>query len=309
MTYRMAAVTGPGGGRVLVVDDIAANRELLSQDLEDEGFEVTAVASGPACLAAARAHPPEAILLDIQMAGMDGIETCRQLKADSITQHIPVLFVTAARADDAIVLAALRAGGNDFLTKPYSPPILVARVSCQIAISRAYALLSRQAMTDELTGVYSRRYVFESMRRILKLASRSSTCVGCLMADVDHFKRINDTHGHLEGDRILRTVADTIMANVRETDLVGRYGGEEFIILLPHTTLAGSITTGEKIRAAIASQCAPVTISIGVAAHCVDGGDATIEDGELEGLVNTLIRDADRGVYAAKAAGRNRVVS
>ena len=190
-----------------------------------------------------------------------------------------------------------------------SPPILVARVSCQIAISRAYALLSRQAMTDELTGVYSRRYVFESMRRILKLASRSSTCVGCLMADVDHFKKINDTHGHLEGDRILRTVADTITANVRETDLVGRYGGEEFIILLPHTTLVGAITTGEKIRAAIASQCAPVTISIGVAAHCVDGGDATIEDAELEGLVNSLVRDADRGVYAAKAAGRNRVVN
>ena len=309
MTYRMPAVKGPGGGRVLVVDDVAANRELLRQDLEEEGFEVTAVPSGPACLAAARAHPPEVILLDIQMAGMDGIETCRQLKADPATQHIPVLFVTAARADDATVLAALRAGGNDFLTKPYSPPILVARVTCQIAISRAYALLSRQAMTDELTGVYSRRHVFESMRRVIKLASRSSGCVGCLMADVDHFKAINDTHGHLEGDRILRKVAGTISASVRETDLVGRYGGEEFIVLLPHTDLAGASTAGEKIRAAIASQCAPVTISIGVAAYCVLGVDTMIDDAELEGLVNGLIRDADRGVYAAKAAGRNLVVS
>jgi len=309
MTFQMAAVNGTGGGRVLVVDDVAANRELLSQDLEDEGFEVTAVASGAACLAAARAHPPEVILLDIQMAGMDGIETCRQLKADAVTQHIPVLFVTAARADDATVLAALRAGGNDFLTKPYSPPILVARVTCQIAISRAYALLSRQAMTDELTGVYSRRYVFESMRRILKLASRSSGCIACLMADVDHFKAINDTHGHLEGDRILRTVASTISENVRETDLVGRYGGEEFIILLPHTGLAGAITAGEKIRAAIMSQCAPVTISIGVTAHCVLGVDTMIDDAAMETLVNGLVRDADRGVYAAKAQGRNRVVS
>jgi diguanylate cyclase (GGDEF)-like protein len=298
-----------GRGRVLVVDDVAANRDLLSQDLEEEGFAVDTAASGAECLAAVQTSPPDVILLDIQMAGMDGIETCRRLKADPATMHIPVLFVTANRADDETAVKALEVGGNDFLTKPYSPPILVARVSCQITIARAHARLRRHAMTDELTGVYSRRHLFESLRRTLKATTRATGCVACLLADVDHFKAINDSRGHLEGDRVLRTVAHTIAGCVRETDMVARYGGEEFVILLPHTDLAGAVQVGEKIRATVAAECAPVTISIGVAAMCDPDVAQVRDESQMETLVTRLLREADQATYAAKSAGRNRVES
>jgi len=300
----------PGRGRVLVVDDVEANRELLSQELEDEGFEVATASSGAECLARAHASPPDVILLDIQMAGMDGIETCRRLKEDPATAHVPVLFVTANRDDDdEIALAALAAGGNDFLTKPYSAPILLARVTCQITIARAHARLRRHAVTDELTGVYSRRFMFDSLRGALKSTTRASACVACLLADVDHFKSINDTRGHLEGDRVLRQIARTIASTVRDTDLVARYGGEEFAIILTHTTLEGAADAAEKIRSAVAEQCPPVTISIGASALCDPGVDAVSDPLSMDRLVTRLLREADTALYAAKSAGRNRVES
>ncbi len=297
-----------GRGKVLVVDDVEANRELLSQDLEEEGFEVLTAASGPECLAAAAQHHPDVVLLDLHMAGMDGIETCRRLKEDPHTADIPVLFITAARSDDAITIDALRAGGNDFLSKPYSAPILVARVTCQVTIARAHARLRHQAMTDELTGVYSRRYMMDSLRRTIKATTRSVGHVGCLLADVDHFKTINDTRGHLEGDRVLRHIASVIAASVRETDLVARYGGEEFVVLLPHTDLEGALHLGEKIRATVASACSPVTISIGAAAIAEPEVPTLLAQDGMEGLISKLLRAADRAVYSAKAKGRNCVV-
>jgi len=306
---RPATPTAMGRGKVLVVDDILTNRELLRQALEEEGFEVLLAASGPECLTVAAAAQPEVILLDIRMAGMDGIETCRRLKEDVTIAHIPVLFLTAERSNDALTIAALGAGGNDFLTKPYSHPILVARVSSQIAIARAHARLRYQAITDELTGVYSRRYMMDSLRRTIKAATRASGHIGCLLADVDHFKAINDTRGHLEGDRVLRDVAGVIAAAVRETDLVARFGGEEFVVLLPHTDLDGAMHVGDKVRAAVAELCAPVTISIGAVALNAAEVDTVLDRDGIEGLISRLLRLADEAVYAAKHAGRNRVVA
>ncbi len=300
--------TSTHGGRVFVVDDNAANRDLLQEDLEMEGFEVECFPGGAPALAAATADPPDVILLDIQMAGMDGLETCRRLKADPTTAHVPVLFVTGHRADDQTAIDALRVGGNDFLAKPYSAPILVARVTCQITISRAHARLRYLAMTDELTGIYTRRYLFDSFRRTIKTTTRTSTEVACLIADIDHFKSINDSRGHIEGDSVLREVAGAISDSVRETDLVARYGGEEFAVVLPHTDLAGALTVGEKIRAGVAERCTPVTISVGAASIKPSDVATTLDKDSIETLVDTLLRAADRAVYEAKRGGRNRVV-
>jgi diguanylate cyclase (GGDEF)-like protein len=299
--------TSPPGGTVLVVDDNDWNRDLLRQDLEAEGFEVATCASGAACLATVATQPPDVILLDIQMTGMDGIETCRRLKADPATSHIPVLFVTGHRADDNTAIAALRAGGNDFLTKPYSAPILVARVTCQIAIARAQENLRRLAMTDELTGLYSRRYLFDALRRTIRATTRVAGNIACLLADVDHFKQINDKRGHLEGDRVLREIGHTIAHSVRETDLVARFGGEEFVVVLPHTDLDGALIAAEKVRGNIAEQCAPVTISVGATALPAGTVTAALDEPSLEELVEKLLRAADRGVYEAKARGRDQV--
>jgi len=301
--------TPMGRGKVLVVDDLLTNRELLRQGLEEEGFEVVLAASGPECLTLAAAHRPDVILLDIRMAGMDGIETCRRLKDDVNTAHIPVLFLTAERADDAVTVAALRAGGNDFLTKPYSHPILIARVGSQIAIARAHAQLRHQAISDELTGVYSRRFMMDSLRRTIKAQSRATGEIGCLLADVDHFKAINDTRGHLEGDRVLRHIARVMTDHVRETDLVARFGGEEFVVLLPHTGLDGAVILGEKLRAVVAELCAPVTISIGAVSLNAAEVDKVLDRDGMESLISKLLKLADQAVYAAKHAGRNRVVA
>jgi len=306
---RPATPTALGRGKLLVVDDILANRELLRAALEDEDFEVVVAASGVECLALAASEHPEVILLDIRMAGMDGIETCRRLKDDPGTAHIPVLFITAERSDDALTVAALKAGGNDFLTKPFAHPILIARVSCQISIARAHAQLRHQAISDELTGVYSRRYMMESLRRTIKGLSRAGGSIGFLLADVDHFKAINDTRGHLEGDRVLREVARAITDHVRETDLVARYGGEEFVVLLPFTDLPGAMIAAEKVRAAIAALCAPVTISIGAVSLSAEQLEQVLDAEGIEGLISGLLRSADQAVYAAKHGGRNRVVA
>jgi diguanylate cyclase (GGDEF)-like protein len=297
------------GGRILVVDDVHANRELLTQELEDEEFEVEVASSGEACLEKAQSWHPEVILLDIQMPGMSGIETCRRLKQNPATAHIPVLFVTANRADDDSAVEALKAGGNDFLVKPYSLPILIARVSCQLTISRSHQRLRKMAMTDELTGLFSRRFLFDSLRRTIKTQSRSGPeCVGCLIADVDHFKSINDTHGHLEGDRLLKNIADAIRSATRSSDLVARYGGEEFAILLPKTDLDGALHVAESIRVTVERECAPSTISVGASALCDARVDDVRTDRELESVITRLLREADEAVYRAKAGGRNAVV-
>ena len=306
---RPATPTALGRGKVLVVDDLLTNRELLRQGLEEEGFEVVLASSGPECLTFAAADHPDVILLDIRMAGMDGIETCRRLKDDVATAHIPVLFLTAERSNDEVTVAALRAGGNDFLTKPYSHPILIARVNCQIAIARAQAQLRHQVISDELTGVYSRRFIMDALRRTIKGLSRTGGHFGCLLADVDHFKVINDTRGHLEGDRVLRHIARVIADHVRETDLVARYGGEEFVVLLPYTDLDGAMIVGDKVRAAVAELCAPVTISIGAVSLSSEAVDMVLDRDGIEGLISKLLKRADQAVYAAKDAGRNRVVA
>jgi diguanylate cyclase (GGDEF)-like protein len=296
-------------GRVLVVDDRMENRELLEQELEDEDFEVRTAASGQECLDIARDWLPEVILLDINMPGMDGIEACRRLKSSAETATASVLFVTALRTDDRTTVEALAAGGNDFLTKPYSLPILLARVNCQLEIARAHSRLRRMAMTDELTGVFTRRFLFDSLRKVVKGASRhTSTGLACLLADVDHFKRINDQLGHIEGDRVLRNVAQTIRRSIRETDVVARFGGEEFVVVLPHTDPAGATVVAEKVRGAIEADCAPVTISIGVAYADAGAVADAYRSAGVDHLIEHLLRRADTAMYAAKHAGRNRVV-
>jgi diguanylate cyclase (GGDEF)-like protein len=294
--------------RILVVDDAEFNRELMAQELEEEGHLVEVAASGAECLEMAAANHPDVILLDIQMPEMDGIETCRRLKENSETKHIPVLFITAKRTDEASVVEALAAGGNDFLPKPYSPAILFARVACQVTIARQHAKLMRMAMVDELTGVATRRHLFDSLHRTVKAQVRQGPdCLSLLVLDVDHFKKVNDEQGHLEGDRVLKNVAAVIAAQVRDTDLVARFGGEEFVVVLPRTANPGATEVAEKIRAAIQAECNPVTISIGVAT----AGPLTVEEAKegapVENLITQALKAADDMVYQAKESGRNRV--
>jgi diguanylate cyclase (GGDEF)-like protein len=299
--------------RVLVVDDVAENRDLLCEVLRSAGFDASEVADGAGCLEKARLWQPSLIVLDIFMPELDGIEVCHRLKRDPLTADIPVLFVSAS-PDEATALAALSAGGRDFIERPVSPAIFLARVSVLVSSFESQKKLRELAMTDELTGLFSRRYFFESLRQHVTRTARGGTpehALSCLMLDVDRFKAVNDRYGHLAGDDVLRWVAEQVRSLLRGGDVAARFGGEEFVVLLPETPEAGALRVAEKIRAAIEhghERPDPrVTVSIGVATYEAPelpgriGSEATVVDG--------LLRRVDAALYEAKRAGRNRVIA
>jgi diguanylate cyclase (GGDEF)-like protein len=294
----------PARGTILVVDDHEGQRELVATQLEMEGFEVETAESGEECLELCETLSPDVILLDIEMPGMGGIEACKRLKATPELAEIPVLFLTGWKDNDELTVKALNAGGNDFVVKTASPQVLIARVQSQALIRQSQIRLAQMAMFDELTGLYTRRFLFDALRRNLKAQSRSdSHGLGCLIADIDHFKQINDTLGHLEGDRALQRVATCLKEGLRETDVVARFGGEEFVVLLPGVSVETAREMGEKLRARVADKT-PSTISVGVA--WVDTHGFASND-EVDSVVQTLLSRADRAMYQAKEQGRNRV--
>ncbi len=293
-------------GCIIVVDDDPAQQRLISMQLVEEGFAVHTFASGDECLKSAAALDPDVILLDIQMPGMDGIETCRRLKVHHDTHAVPVVFLTGNSDNEATMVEALRAGGNDFISKDSSPIVLLTRVNCQMMISSTQRQLRRMIMTDELTGLYSRRFLFDTLRRILKAIVRAQySGVALLVADLDFFKKVNDGFGHLEGDRVLRNVAQILQMSTRETDCVARFGGEEFVILLPATNTEGALIVAEKVRAAVEA-CGPTTLSIGITSIEAISQES-IRGSSLDELISRLLCEADAAMYVSKTQGRNRI--
>jgi two-component system cell cycle response regulator len=443
--------------RILVVDDQPANVRLLEAKLQAEYFDVCTAVDGFAAIEAAKAEQPDLILLDVMMPGMDGYETCRRLKADSRTRHIPVVMVTALdQRDDRI--RGLESGADDFLTKPIddvtlfarvrsllrlkavldelrfressdalssimSEPVgddesvaravivstdpraatryaaamppqvrtqvehepasgiaaarnqadllvvdltspgfdglrlcarirsdvetrqlpiiavvnpgdvanavraldlgvndiihrpvdageMMARVSTQLRRKRYADRLRTQldeslemAITDPLTGLHNRRYIASRLRQAVESANNGGAPVSLLIADIDHFKSINDRYGHDGGDRVLRCFADRLLRDLRALDLAARYGGEEFVVVMPGAGMAEAAIASERLRASIAAdpflvgdeKAATVTVSIGFAQARI-GEDA-----------DALLRRADEALYIAKGEGRNRV--
>jgi two-component system, cell cycle response regulator len=224
-----------------------------------------------------------------------------------------VLFLTAS-PDERTALEALAAGGRDFVERPVAPAIFLARVSVLVTSFEFQKKLSELAMTDELTGLYSRRYFFESLRQHVTRTTRgpsSERALSCLMLDVDRFKAINDRYGHLAGDDVLRWVAEQVRSLLRGGDVAARFGGEEFVVLLPETPETGALRVAEKIRAAIErghERPGPeVTVSIGVATY--EAPDIAGRSSSEAAVVDALLRRVDAALYEAKRAGRNRVIA
>jgi diguanylate cyclase (GGDEF)-like protein/PAS domain S-box-containing protein len=307
--------SGPAGqavhsrGKVLIVEHDQVKRNRLRLELQDEGFESLTAASGPQAIEVASAEGPEAVLLALDLpGGMDGLETCRKLKHSAETATTPVVFLIDRGEDDPLAIEALKAGGNDCLGADTPREVLCARLDSQVAIARAHSKLRRLAMTDELTGVFSRRFLFQALRRAIKAGHRrDATGLGAVLVDVDHFKQVNDTHGHIAGDRELKLIAHTIDAATRETDLVARFGGEEFVVMLQDTSLEGARTVAEKIRTAVREGC-KATVSIGIAYFDHRELDLAVGHEDIDPLITTLLREADRALAEAKARGRDQLV-
>lgn len=293
-----------GTARVLLVEDSAVQRRILARQLEQQQFEVHAAADGEEALRLAGQIAPDVILLDLMLPGLNGIEVCRQLKAHPQTADVPVIFITSSQSVEEKI-KALECGAHDFLVKPVNPQELLIRIRALLRHRQLLATLSIQASKDPLTGLDNRRQLMENLRLELQRAVRYQTPLSLLILDVDYFKKYNDTHGHPAGDEVLRRLAGILEKNTRAFDRVARYGGEEFVVLLPHTDIKGALAVAEKLRQMVEQHPFPgeesqpggrLTVSIGVAGFPDHAGQ---ED--------ALLSQADRALYAAKAAGRNRV--
>ncbi|SEL51963.1 diguanylate cyclase [Halomonas daqiaonensis] len=259
-------------------------------------------------LQATRDHLPDLILLDLDMPGTDGMTLCRQFKEDPDLVPIPVIFLTGT-LDVATKVQAFDLGAIDYVTKPFDTIELKARVRAALRTKRYHDLLTTKARIDALTGLWNRGYLNDQLAMEISHLQRSDLALSLAMVDIDLFKPVNDTHGHPFGDRIIQGVAGALNRLSRDTDVVCRYGGEEFAIILRDTSSYGASVIAERMRAEIETlsfrlgrECIAVTVSIGVA-----GGDRFVETAELTG--DALLQAADKALYEAKNQGRNRVVT
>jgi diguanylate cyclase (GGDEF)-like protein len=292
---------------ILVVDDVPGNVRLLTMLLEARKFAVQAATTGEQALAMAAASPPDMVLLDIGLPDIDGFEVCARLKASARSRDIPVIFLTAM---DGIEdkLRAFAVGGVDYVTKPFDAAEVLARVETHLQMRDAQKQLAIQnrelqelSDTDALTGVHNRRGFMAHLRRLAAEAGRDGFRFSLIMFDLDHFKAVNDRHGQIVGDDALQLIAERVRNAVRDVDIVGRWGGEEFMVLCPQTELPEAMLLAERLRHAIdceaVGSAGPVSASFGVACGSADQG--------LEACVERV----EAAVAGAKQAGRNCVRS
>ncbi len=299
------------GLQVLVADDNPVFRCMLRTMLGKWGYQAVEVSDGiSACSVLESADPPRLAVMDWMMPGIDGVEVCRRVRAAAREPYIYIVLLTA-RTESQDLVHGMDAGADDYLTKPFHPQELRVRMRAgwrilelQRELLDAREELRVQATHDSLTGLWNRASILETLDKELVRAKREGHPLAMLMIDVDHFKLVNDTHGHQAGDAVLRDVAHHIRSAIRRYDTVGRYGGEEFLVVLPATDLAGGMVQAERIRQTIegaevaaGDKLVEVTCSTGVCAWSASGA------GDAPGLIH----GADEALYEAKRTGRNRV--
>jgi len=295
---------------VLVADDDLVFRTLLQSSLPRWGYKATLVEDGFAAWREIQGeHGPRLLLLDWMMPGIDGVEICRRVRAQQHELYTYILVLTS-KHDKRDAIFALDAGADDYITKPFDAHELRARMQVgrrilqlQDEVLRSREQLRSQAMLDSLTGLCSRRSIFQSLSDEAARSKRTGVPLGLLMLDLDNFKTINDTHGHLAGDCVLAQVADRMVSVVRPYDHTGRYGGDEFLIVLPDCPADLLATVAERIRARIADQPV-ITVGARIEVTVSIGGAIATPDSLLQ--PENAIRIADAALYRAKRAGRNR---
>lgn len=288
--------------RLLLVDDQPLNIQALHQVFSAD-CQVLMATSGEQALALCARQPPDLILLDLMMPGMDGFEVCRRLKADSALADIPVIFLTADR-DEATEERGLECGAVDFVTKPFRPSVVRCRVKTHLTLKFQTDLLRQQAFIDGLTGLYNRRCFDTRVSSELRRAQRNGSSLALLLVDVDFFKRYNDHYGHLAGDDALRAVAKALHEQLRRPgDAAFRYGGEEFAVLLAETELDGARQIAQALEVAVRMLAVPHAQSEAAPVLSVSIGGVCGPVLQPEALA-AWTEQADRQLYLSKARGR-----
>lgn len=289
--------------KILVVDDNNLNIRLLRDILEDEEYTVFTTDSGLPVLKLAHSIKPDVILLDIMMPLMDGFEVCRRLKDDYEVKDIPVIMVTA-KTESNDLKKALEIGAFDYIKKPIDEVEVVARVQSALRFKRYQDKLKEMASKDGLTGIYNHALLIELFEKEVSKQERNGGNISFVMLDIDYFKKVNDTYGHTSGDIVLKELAGILTSETRESDIVGRFGGEEFSIVLPETNAESAYVLCDRIRKAvenydfnIGSESIKITISMGFFFRSSKDMTSSQE----------MIKKADEALYKAKQNGRNRV--
>jgi diguanylate cyclase (GGDEF)-like protein len=302
--------------RVCVVDDDPTALAATAAALGDQ-FDISVARSGQDALRLIGRNPPDVVLLDVDMPGLDGVAVCRLLKDDPLTEHLPVVFLTA-HGDEATELRGLAAGAADFVAKPARGPVVAARLNNLGRMKRMAERLRIESQTDGLTGLQNRAQLDRLLQHESLRAQRKRLPLALLLIDVDHFKAYNDRYGHLAGDGALRQVAQALKSVVRRAgDQACRYGGEEFAMLLPGTDLKGASRMAASVMEAVtalglphaASTTAPhLTLSVGIACIAPDADMPSDPAAARQGgdLPTALVAAADSALYAAKRHGRHQ---
>lgn len=302
--------------KILIVDDTPENLEIAGNILARDRYDIYIADNGQTAIELARKNVFDLILLDIMMPGLDGFATCEALKKIPTSRDVPIVFLSA-RAEIDSVIKGFEAGAVDYARKPFNPIELLARVRTHIEVRRfreqleiknmelekALAYARSLARTDELTGLLNRREINALIEYEMVRAERNKHEFSVIMTDIDFFKDVNDVHGHLVGDRVLQEIAQLLSQNIRAQDFVARWGGEEFLLLLPETPAEEAVELADRLRQAI--NALPMagnetlfytTMSFGVCGH------------EAGMSLNTLINCADKALYLCKNSGRNKVM-
>ncbi|HVF73923.1 MAG TPA: diguanylate cyclase [Acidimicrobiales bacterium] len=296
-------------GLVLVAEDSAVVRAVVRRQLEAHGFRVLEAVDGEEALCVARKEHPDVVLLDIEMPKLDGWGVLAQLKDDRELCNTPVVFVTGRTATDEVV-EGLRMGAHDYLRKPFDDAELLARVTAAARVKALHDELADRALEydrvsrlDSLTALHNRRHLDEHLRMHAASSKRHKQHLAVLMVDIDHFKSVNDRLGHAAGDEVLCEVSRRLGRSLRADDMAGRWGGEEFVLLLPHTDIDGALRAAERVRVAVAGapvQLADQSLAVTISVGCASGVGEPADE---------LLRRADLALYDAKEAGRNRSAS
>jgi two-component system, cell cycle response regulator len=296
---------------IVVAEDDRLTRDLLADILRSHGYHVEAFADGQAAVERVGQGGIDLVLLDILMPRLSGLEACRLLKSMTSDSFLPVVLVTV-KTDTASRVEGLKIGADDYVCKPFDEGELLARVEAMLRIkqlhdhvARARAKLERLSVHDDLTGLFNYRYLHNRLTEEFKRAERYHDPLACIVVDIDRLQAINDNAGREFGDRVLATVAEVLQRSVRDVDVVARFGGDEFLVILPSTHFAGSVTVAERIwrdvgEASFAlsdKQNTRVTLSLGVALF--PSRDVRSKD--------ALLRAADTALHQAKRDGGNRL--